>query len=569
MQKILITFFLVFLLSNTGYAGTIDSLLTVLDGTIKRNHEFQQIREGRIQGLKSLLADRQMGNGQKYLVLDKLYAEYRSYRFDSALYYLLVKTSLAEQLGQKEWTNNSLIQQVGLLSATGMYKEAADALEKIDRSRIATDQLPGYFSTLANYYSQLAYYTRISSMVPKYNLLTGLYRDSALAAFPEHSTAYLHIVEMKRYTERKLDESLELAKSILAQTEPEHPDYALYAYRVASNYRDMGNRDKEKEYLIRSAIADIRNGIKDNASLTMLAMVLYREKHIAKAYDYIQFSLADAAYFKAPLRYIELSNVLPLINDAYHLKLEKQKGMLERYLLLISFLSVFLITSLAFIVLQFKRLSNARLDLQKANKMLFDLNNELSGANQQLNSLNFQLVESNRIKEQYIGLFLNRCSNYIEKLEQYQKQANKMLAARKYAELFESTKSGHLIDSELSEFYETFDHTFLILFPNFVEQLNELFKEEERIVLRKGELLNTELRIFALIRLGITDSSKIAGLLRYSVTTIYNYRVKVKNKALVPRENLEELVMQIGSPVANDEKNTIKNVSTSSKKQHF
>jgi methylase of polypeptide subunit release factors len=128
---------------------------------------------------------------------------------------------------------------------------------------------------------------------------------------------------------------------------------------------------------------------------------------------------------------------------------------------------------------------------------------------------------------------------------------------------------GHLIDSELSEFYETFDHTFLILFPIFVEQLNELFKEEERIVLRKGELLNTELRIFALIRLGITDSSKIAGLLRYSVTTIYNYRVKVKNKALVPRENLEELVMQIGSPVANDEKNTIKNVSTSSKKQHF
>ena len=177
---------------------------------------------------------------------------------------------------------------------------------------------------------------------------------------------------------------------------------------------------------------------------------------------------------------------------------------------------------------------------------LKELNENLNTSNEKLNSLNIELAESNHVKEQYIGNFIGICSNYIDKLDNYRRVVNKQIASHKVAELFEYTKSKSLIDDELKEFYENFDNTFLSIYPNFVEELNALLIEEEHIPLKKGELLNTELRIFALIRLGISDSSKIAGLLRYSVNTIYNYRVKIKNKSIVPREDFENLVMKIG-----------------------
>lgn len=532
---------------GAAFSNSVDSLLVLLDQSIARAETYSHERESRIDGLKSLLAQSAQEPDQQYLVYSKLAAEYRPYIFDSALHYLYVKTELAQKMNRTDWVAESNVQTLGLLSATGMYKEAFDVLGEIDRAEVRTQVLPDFYANMANLYSQMAFYTRVGSMVPQYSGLVSQYRDSVLQVVQAQDRLAREIREFVFYNRNELDQSLQMAHDLLSETPLNDPKYALYAYRVACNYRDLGNIDKEKEYLIRSAIADIQNGIKDNASLTMLAMILYREKEIARAYDYIQFSLADAAFFKAPLRYIELSNVLPVINDAYHIRLEKQKRTLEHYLLLISFLAVFLISSLVFIVMQFRNLANVRTDLQVANQKLNQLNAELSGANEQLNGLNNQLVESNHIKEQYIGHFLNRCSNYIEKLENYQKHVHKQVVARKFTELFESTKSNRLIDAELAEFYETFDQTFLILFPNFVEQINSLFNPEDRFELRKGELLNTELRIFALIRLGIADSSKIASLLRYSVNTIYNYRVKVKNKCNIPRDEFEERVKRIGN----------------------
>ena len=92
-----------------------------------------------------------------------------------------------------------------------------------------------------------------------------------------------------------------------------------------------------------------------------------------------------------------------------------------------------------------------------------------------------------------------------------------------------------------------FDKAFLKLYPKFVEQFNGLLREDARIELKKGKLLNTELRIFALIRLGITQSSDIASMLRYSVNTIYNYRAQIKNSALGDRDNFEERIKEIGN----------------------
>ncbi|MBA4317420.1 MAG: transcriptional regulator, partial [Flavobacterium sp.] len=196
---------------------------------------------------------------------------------------------------------------------------------------------------------------------------------------------------------------------------------------------------------------------------------------------------------------------------------------------------------------QLKNLSHARKELQDVNNQLETLNKNLVNANQELIGLYGELSESNHIKEYYIGNFLSICSNYIDKLDIHRKMVKKMIVGKQISELFEKTKSSQLIDDELELFYKNFDSTFLHIYPDFVAQINNLLLPDERIILKKGELLNTELRIFALIRLGISDSATIAKLLRYSVNTIYNYRVKIKNKAAVPRDDFEKLILKIGA----------------------
>ncbi|MDA3928225.1 MAG: DUF6377 domain-containing protein, partial [Prolixibacteraceae bacterium] len=222
----------------------------------------------------------------------------------------------------------------------------------------------------------------------------------------------------------------------------------------------------QKEFLIRSAISDIEQSIKDNASLSELALILYQEKDIEKAYKYINFSMEDALFYNSQLRYILLSNVMPLINESYQVKSNKQKTVLKTTLIFISVLSFFLLLSFIYIFIQNKKLSIARNDLRNANIQLTQLNEQLSVANFNLNDLNNDLSESNLIKEQYIGSFLAICSNYIDKLDGYRKMVKKHITGQKVEELLILTKSRKIIDVELTEFYQNFDNTFLSIYPN-------------------------------------------------------------------------------------------------------
>ena len=219
--------------------------------------------------------------------------------------------------------------------------------------------------------------------------------------------------------------------------------------------------------------------------------------------------------------------------------------MLVTYLALISLLTLLLISAVIYIYRQMKRLAEARNHLQETNGQLKVLNGELHQMNARLQLANRQLSESNQIKEEYIGRFIKLCSTYIDKLDGYRRMVNKKVCAGQIEELAKITRSSNALNAELDELYKNFDTAFLHLFPNFVAQFNALLQEDEQIVLKRDELLNTELRIFALIRLGINDSSQIAEFLRYSVNTIYNYRAKVKNKACVSRDDFENLVREI------------------------
>ena len=546
-MKHILSIFIFILFPAISILGTeIDSLLKVLDQTIEMHSSFMQSKELRIKSLKKISGKTDISPEEKYAINSLLYKEYLKYNFDSALNYINLNLKIATEINNPEWIIETKFQLSDILSASGLYIETLNILESIDIRKLSLNQKLDYYASYQRVNAELGMYTGLKENSSRYFGMANEYRDTLLASLDKNSSEYLLFYEAKLQDLGKFDESRNINSLLLSRAKVESPEYALYTFQRAISYRIQGDTLQLKKYLILSAISDIKAATKDNASLTLLAILLFENKEIDRAYKYIKFSLEDAKFYNARLRFVEISKILPLISEAYQIKSDKQNAKLRFFALVISVLAFFLVLTMFLMYKQVKRLSNARKDLQNANGQLNEVSQDLFKVNTQLKGLNHELSEANHIKEEYIGFFLGMCSTYIDKLENYRKMVNRKVTSGQYEDLFTATKSSHYIDSELSEFYANFDNTFLHLFPNFVEEFNQLLIKEERIILKIDELLNTELRIFALIRLGITDSSKIASFLRYSVNTIYNYRTRVRNKALVPREDFERLVSMIG-----------------------
>ena len=340
--------------------------------------------------------------------------------------------------------------------------------------------------------------------------------------------------------------ALEFSDRRLAESSFGTPQYALVAYQRFRLFESMGKKDEHLYYLVLSAISDVRSAIKEQSSLMVLAQELNRKGDLKRAYDYINFSWEISQFYKTRLR--SWMNITPLsmINGNYQDIIKQQNRELLIYIACVALLALLLVIALIYIYRQMKALSIAKKGLQEVNERLFSLNEELEEVNRHLRSTNLELSESNLIKEAYIARFFKLCSVYVDRLQAYRKLVNKKLQRGQVAELLKMTHlSNDIVTVEVQELYANFDSAFLHLFPNFVESLNALLLPEEQIVLKPDELLNTELRIFALIRLGIKDSSQIAELLHYSVNTIYNYRSRVKTKARVSRDDFEDLVAKI------------------------
>lgn len=288
----------------------------------------------------------------------------------------------------------------------------------------------------------------------------------------------------------------------------------------------------------------MKSAVREYISLRKLAVLLYQEGDIDRAYSYLKLCMDDAVFCNARLRILEILQIFPLINDTYQQKAEKQQEQMKWALVSISLLSIFLLIAIFYVYKQMKRVAAARHEVIDANKRLKELNEELHRYNLQLKEANHIIAENSYLKEEYIGRYMDQCSVYLEKMDNYRRSLGKIAATGKVDELYKNIKSSKFIEEELKEFYANFDNTFLQLFPTFVEDFNTLLAEGEQIYPKANERMSTELRIFALIRLGITDSVKIAQFLRYSVTTIYNYRTKVRNKAAGDRDQLEQEVMK-------------------------
>lgn len=524
---------------------TLDSLLNVLDHTILEHETYIAQRESRIQHLKELAKDVTYNSIEHYNLNNQIYKEYRVFICDSAIHYLNENIRIANHLQNTDREVESKLQLSLLLSSTGMYTESIDVLKSVERQKVTPALISDYYTCFDHVYGEMGFYTQDKSLSGYYWSISSLYKDSLYAILPPQSEEYLVMRETLLRDQHKYVEALEINNHRLKEAEPNTPQYALVTYHRSLIYKYTDDDIKEKQNLCLSAISDIRSAIKDHASLWMLAQLLYENGDMERAYQYMRFSWNATKFYNARLRSWQSADVLSLIDKTYQAMIEKQNDRLQQYLLLITTLLILLIGALAYIYRQMKKLSDARNHLETANSQLNALNEELRQMNDCLSSTNAELSESNQIKEEYIARFIKLCSTYINRLDAYRRMVNKKVSAGQIAELLKITRSQDALDEELEELYANFDTAFLHLFPDFVKKFNALLQDNEQIILKKDELLNTELRIFALIRLGIEDSSQIAEFLRYSVNTIYNYRAKVKNKARGARDNFEDLVRNI------------------------
>ena len=516
------------------FAGEIDSLLIRLNKIMDNKDYYVKIREQNIQQIKETLGATHLTEERRYDIHLKLYEKYKKFRSDSAAVYTLKNLDIANKLGRKDLKQENTIHLAWLYSILGMYIEAQDLLENFDRSDLPERLLADYYETCSDFYSRYGQ----STDNPVYYKKSEQYRDSLLTVLDPQSLKYRITYASKLlYSYQDVERTL---KELLSETTDEDPERGLIAYYLGFLYKMEDNKALSEKYFMISAISDIENCVKDNASLRELALVYYETGNIDRAYKFMQSAIDDALFCNARYRAIEISASYPIINASYRVKEENQKNSLQVSLIIISILSLFLIMGIAHTYSQMKKLSLIREELSNTNRKLSELNQDLLVVNN-------RLKDSNHIKEEYIAHFFDLCSMYINKLESYRKTLNKHASNKHWDELFGILRSTTLIETELEELYKKFDVIFLTLYPSFVEEFNALQIKEEQIILKPGELLNTELRIFALIRLGITDSVKIAGFLRYSISTIYNYRVKARNNASVSRDLFEDKVMAIGT----------------------
>lgn len=542
-MKILLFALLTFITCSLSAQEDLNKLETRLNKELDNKSQYNEKKRQQIANLKQFLNIQDLTPVQEYELNRRLFAEYRKYIIDSAIYYMEKNLQIANSLNNKDLRDEANIQLSLLYSASGMYIESKDILTSINRQQLSDSLLSAYYETYSQFYGHYAQ----SNNRYTYFQLNEAYRDSLLNMLDSNSVKY-----QMTYAEKMLYQGqLEIAeKRLLALSEKISENdvrYAMIAYLLANVYQRKHNTELQKKYYILSAITDIKNSTRDNASLQGLALIYYENGNIDQAYKFTKAAIDDAVFCNVRFRTIEISEFYSIINTTYQAKEARQKNELQLYLILISILSVFLIIAVIYVYKQMKRVSRIRKELYRANVKLIDLNQNMSNTNNQLYEVNTQLSESNHVKEEYIAHFFDLCSDYIDKLENYRKSLNKKAANNQLEDLYKMLKSTSIVENELEDLYKNFDSIFINLYPTFVEEFNELLVPEERIYPKQGELLNTELRIFALIRLGITDSVKIAGFLRYSLRTVYNYRTKVRNKSAVFRDEFEEKVKKIGT----------------------
>lgn len=522
------------------------ALLQKLDSVIEASETIVAEKNKKIAMLKQMAAK----ENNTALLLERyreLSEEYYVFKFDSAKVYVEKGLALAKKVQNSRYIVTNTIMKAKLLSIGGLYSEAINTLNTIEQDSLGEQNMTfDYNIAYSTIYSYWADYCNDDTYSPIYRERSNAYLKTAIANIDKNNAAYdYYMGEYFVYIDKDDDKALKHYFRTLEKNSMTSRVFAMASFAIANNYSAHENKEKYEEYLIKASICDILCCTKENLAIQDLAMHLFKQdnENIERARVYINTAMEDAKSYNNRLRILEISQKLPIIVSTYHNRLTTQNSTLMYAVGGISLLVVTMIVLLYFFVRQNKLLSKRRHELHVSNNMLTETNERLNRANE-------QLLDTNRKREGLAKLYIDLCAKYIDKMAKFQVMVQRKIKANQINELMSYVSSSRLNYEDADTFMKRFDEAFLNLYPSFVTEFNALLKEDEQVITKNPHSLTTELRIFALIRLGVKESSEIAALLYYTPRTIYNYRSAFKNKAL-DRESFEERVCMLCTIINN------------------
>lgn len=500
-----------------------DELLHRLDQYIARRDEFSSKKEKKLIRMKKKL-NLTFGKRERLSLYNQIYREYYTYRYDSAMVYAKRGLQLAEQLHDDYYINLNKINRAAVLSTGGFYSQAEDLLLSLKPEDISPKLMQYYYYTLTWVYNYWGAFCERSEFKEEMQDKKRLYLAKTLEYMGNKQSAlYYYLSGELEYLLHRTDKKvLGWYQKALAASPVDSRVHASAAYCIARYYQDNEQMDIYEKYLVQAAISDQVCPLKENLALQELSTYLYNKdtkdtKYAKRVSKYIYCSMEDAQFYNNRLRMVEISRILPLITETNHQREIRQNRIITISLVVVSIVSLGFLAMMFFVFRINKRLAKSRREVRSQNMLLEELNQKL--------------LNTNKHRETYMRLFMDISAVYIKKLDDYRKLVSRKIKAKQTADLLTAINSYKLAEEEASSFYIRFDKAFMDLYPNFVDEFNQLLLPEKQIVLPAPNSLTKELRIYALMRLGITDGQELATLLFYSTQTIYNYKTSIRKRA--------------------------------------
>lgn len=531
IRKYLCLFFV--LMPCMAFAAPVtDTLFDQLNREIANKPRYDHTKELVIQKLKRALQRVPANNLQAQFMLSaRLYDQYKAFQYDSAYVYAIKMRDISVLMKDKSKSDYSKIKLGFILLSSGMFKETFDNLKGINVKSLDDSTQIEYYSVLTRAYYDLASYDNDHHYSVEYNKLANQYIDSAIALSKPGSYDRIYFTGYKKQKNGQMEESADDFISLLKHHQLTMHQRAIVASSLSNIYAESKDQQERKDLLIEATICDIKTSTKETVALFWLGQLLYKEGDIENAYTYLQAARDDAEFYGARQRKIQIGTLLPIVASEKLNYTEREK---TRFLIYLSSITVLAVAVLIISVLLFKQLNNLR-----HKEKIIDDKNAL------LEKINAQLTEGTKIKEEYIGYFFDVISGYILQLEKVKRGIDMKLSVKKYDDI-QIIIDRINIKKDRDNLFHTFDHVFIKIFPHFINDFNALFRKEDQIWPKEDEVLTTDMRIFALIRIGVHDTETIAKILEYSEKTIYVYKMRMKAKAINPA-TFDHDVMEIKS----------------------
>lgn len=545
-MKIKVLIFLAFVILLSACSAPADPMLDRLNMEISKRDSYKAEKENRIHRLEKQLSDHGLTDEKRMYIYEELYREYMTFQADSALNVVNRQYDFAVSTGYKEWEYLSGLHKIMLFASAGYFTELNNMLAALPVDEFSPQLKLEYYKCAEKAYNNMADFLNDDNLANEYWAKGSLYQDSVMMMLPAESPEYRYYKGNRMWNEPDVDNTILLFESLRESVGEDERLYAQTAYLLSCLYNRKADYEKQKDYLVRAAISDQKAQLKEGVALQELALFLRQnggDKSLAN--HYLSLSMEDANFYGNKLRLLQTAYKYPKVVTAYEQQLVEANRRQKLTLAVIAVLTFLLCGVIVVLIISIRKIHRERRQIEIAGEELKAANSEVKSVNRQLVEANSQLKYQTHLRETCIALFIELTAAYINKLNQLNLTVRMKIKGNQVAELLKLVSApGRMSDSEAREFFMSFDSAFLTTFPNFVDDVNALLKPDKRFEKSDSKMLSLDLRILALIRLGVKDSAKIASLLNCSPQTIYNHRSQIKSRTL-SRETFEKDLMEI------------------------